>query len=221
VPGSGAPSKLMGTYDYFNEEYIPVLQGGVNDLGIFNPIVLAPNTFSFNEPRNAFTSFYDYAPEFISSYEDKIVSFLNGNLYIHNNTAAYSNFYGVQYDSSITLVFNKDATIKKTFESIRYQANQYWVAKNLGDILTSQPNPQTGFDQISKLFQEDFTIEEGIYFNALLRDANSMQDPTIALWEGDFLKGTWVKIKLTYSESKFAWLFAPSLGYEISQRNFK
>jgi hypothetical protein len=221
VPGSGAPAKMLGTYDYFNEEYIPVLQGGVNDLGSFTPITLAPNTFAFNEPRNAFTSFYDYNPEWISFYEDNIVSFQNGNLYIHNNRTTFSNFYGTQYDSYITLLFNKDGAIKKTFESIRYQANQYWVAKNLGDVTTSQPNPQTGFAQISKFFQEDFTIEEGVYFNSLLRDANSMQNQQVALWEGDYLKGWWVKVKLTYTGGQFAWLFAPALGYEISQRNFK
>lgn len=211
------PSKILGAYDYFNEEYIPILQGGETDLGE----IIVSNTFSFNEPRNAFTSFYDYNPEWISSYEDKIVSFLNGNLYIHNNTSAYSNFYGTQYDSSITLNFNKDAAIKKTFESIRYEANQYWIAKSLGDVTTSQPNPQTNLPQISKFFQEDFTIEEGIYFNALLRDANSMQNQQLALWEGDFLKGVWAQLKLTYSGSQFAWLFATALGYEISQRNFK
>jgi hypothetical protein len=220
VPGSGAPAKLMGAYDYFNEEYIPVLQGGVNDLGLSDPIVLPPNTFAFNEPRNAFTSFYDYNPEFISSYEDKIVSFLNGNLYVHNS-ATNSNFHGTQYDSSITLLYNKDAAVKKTFESIRYQANNYWIAKAVGDVTTSQPNPQTGFPQVSRFFQEDFTIEEGVYFNALLRDANSMQNAQIALWEGDFLKGVWVSIKLTYTGNQFSWVFAPAIGYEISQRNFK
>lgn len=220
VPGSGATASIIGTYDYFNEEYISVFQGGVNDLGVDDPIIISPNTFSFNEPRNAFTSFYDFNPEWIASYEDKVVSFLNGNLYIHNS-GTNSNFYGTQYDSSITLIFNKDAAIKKTFESIRYQANQYWVAKNLGDVLTSQPNPQTGFDQISKFFQVDFTIEEGVYFNALLRDANSGQDPVVALWEGDWLKGTWIKFKFTYSGGQFSWLYAPALGYEVSQRNFK
>lgn len=220
VPGSGAPAKIIGTYDYFNEEYIPVLQGGVNDLGVFDPIVLPPNTFAFNEPRNAFTSFYDYTPDWIASYEDRVVSFVNGNLYIHNSTN-YANFYGTQYDSSITLVFNKDAAIKKTYESIRYQANQYWIAKNLGDVLTSQPNLQTGLPQISKFFQEDFTIEEGVYFNALLRDANSMQNGAVALWEGDYLKGWYLTVKLTYSGNQFSWIFAPSIGYEISQRDFE
>lgn len=221
VPGSGATASIIGAYDFFEEDYIFCLQGGVSDLSIDDPISITPYTSSFNEPRNAFKSPVDYNPEWIVNYEDKIVCFLNGNMYVHNNTTNYSNFFGVQYDSSITLVFNKDAAIKKTFESIRYQANQYWIAKNLGDVLTSQPNPQTGFDQISKFFQEDFTIEEGVYFNALLRDANSGQDPVVALWEGDFLKGVWVKIKLTYTGNKLAFLYAPAIGYEVSQRNFK
>jgi hypothetical protein len=214
-PADGSNSRIMGTYDYFNEEYIPVLQGG-----IIGGNTLAPNTLSFNEPRNAFTSFYDYHPEWISNYEDQVVSFVDGNLYIHNS-ATYSNFYGTQYDSTITLVFNKESAIKKTFESIRYQANQYWIAKSLGDVLSSQPNPQTGLPQISKFFQQDFTIEEGVYFNSLLRDANSMQDPIAALWEGDFLKGWYLLVKLSYSDGQFAWIYAPTIGYEISQRNFK
>jgi hypothetical protein len=205
----------MGAFDYFEEEWIPVLQSG----SIGGNSIL-PYTFSFNEPRNAFKCFFDFNPEWIASYEDKVVTFVSGNLYVHDNTTNYNTFYGTRYDPTIELVFNGKEAVKKTFNAFAYQSNQIWISDINGDILTSMINPQTGFQQISQLKAVDYEIQDNIRYAALLRDANSMQNAAVALLEGDYLDGQWMKFKLKYKGSSFAWLFAPYLTDQPLSRNF-
>lgn len=211
---NGSKAKIIGAYNYFEEQCINVLQGGA-----LNGDTIQPYAFSWNEKRNSYDVFYDFQPEWIMSAEDKIYSWKNGVLYAHDDTENYCKFYGTQYYPSITLVFNDKIAVKKTFESLAYQANQFWVAPTNGDILTSQPNEQTGLDQISQLKAVDFTINEGLYYAALLRDANSMADARNALINGDYLKGVWCQVKLTYIGNEFAYLYLPYIGYSLSPKN--
>lgn len=214
----GSKAKIMGFFDFFEDNGHFILQGGVYSNKTINSYNL-----SFNEKRNGYTGFYDYANiDWALSAASITYSWKNGQLYVHNaeTSGKWCEFYGVKYYPSITLVFNKDAAVKKTLNALAYQGNQYWVADTLGDILTSQPNQQTGLPQISSLKDFDFDIQEGLYYAGLKRDANSMSDARLALCEGDFLKGVWGQVKLTYKGNDYAFLYSPYLTYSISQRNF-
>ncbi len=212
---TGGTAKILGCYDFFEEQAMRLLQAGVNGENSIDAYM-----YSFNEKRNAFCSFYDFNPEFILGIENKILTWVEGVQYIHDNTTDYCKFYGTQYYPSITLVFNDKKNIKKTFNAAAYQGNQFWVSDTNGDILTSQPNPQTGFTQISQLKAVDYEIMEGLYYAGLLRDANSGLDAQVALVEGDYLKGEWVQIKFTYKGSEFAYMYLPYVNYSASPRNF-
>lgn len=180
-----------------------------------------PNyAFSFNEPRNAYESFYDYAPEWILGVEELIYSWKDGQLYSHDNQNAYNTFYGTQYDASVKMVMNDKIAVKKVFNSIAYQSNKIWVSDTNGDINTSMINPQTGLQQISQLKDVDYEIQENIRYAAFLRDANSGLDPIVALVEGDVLNGVWVEVNLIYKGSEFSFFFAPYVNYQPSPRNF-
>lgn len=213
----GSKAKILGCYDFLEEQYMPVLQSGaVGDYSI------DAHCFSFNEKRNGFCSFYDILnPDWVMSAEAKIYSWKNGQLYVHDAEAAgeWSRIYGIKYYPSITLVFNDKVAIKKTFEALAYQGNQHWVAPINGDIITSQPNSQTGMPQISALKEWNYEIEEGLFYAYLNRDANSMQDAREGLTIGDYLKGTSIEIKLTYYGNDFANLFLPYVKWDASSRN--
>ena len=211
----GSIAKLLGYYDYFEEEYVLVCPSGT-----FNSKTIPTNIFSFNEIRNAYCDFKDFDPDWMVSAQDKIYGFKNGQIYIFNNTTNYGEFFGVQTYPSVTLVFNDKVALKKTFNALAYQGNHYWVAKNSGDIITSQQNKETGLPQISQLKEVDFEINEGLYYAALLRDENSMSDARLSLLEGDFLKGTSIEITLTYYGSEQSFLYLPYLEYDLSSRNF-
>lgn len=184
------------------------------------PVAIENYTFTFNEKRNAYSSFFDYSPEWMCNAQDKILSWKDGELWVHDNESAdsYSQFYGVEYSPSITLVFNEQEMVRKKFLSLGYQANRYWVAPNTGDITTSFINPQTGLQQESNLKSVDFELTENVRVAAFLFDANSRSTAVEGLNNGDTLMGQWLEITLTYQGNDYGWVHAPYINYIISNR---
>jgi len=115
------------------------------------------------------------------------VTFKNGALWTHDNEPFYNNFYGVQYDSSITPVFNQNEITKKTFIAVTELSTQAW---DCPEIETSS-NVSGNTKQISNLAVSDFEEKEGDYHASFLRASNSPG----GLIEGDTLKGNLIKIK--------------------------
>jgi len=214
VRTNGSLSKILGFYDYFEEQYCVFCQEGQ-----FNGKTIPNNNFNFNETRNGYCEFPEYNPDWIICAQDVTFAWKNGQVYIHNNTTNYGNFFGVQTYPKVTLVFNVKDPIKKTYNALAYQSNQIWVAPTNGDINTSMIDPQTQLRQISSLIEQDFEIQENIRYASLLRDANSMADARMALVEGDYLQGNWIEITLTYRGSNFATLYSPYVNFEVNPRN--
>jgi hypothetical protein len=198
----GGIAKILGTYHFSKDrdgEFISVLQPGTG--------LSSGYTFGFNEARNCYTSFYSFNPEVILNFENNLASFKNGQLYIHDSTTR-NNFYGTQYSSSITFVFNKDNILKKTFDYLTLDASAYWTSPTMGDISTS-------LGQSSNLVTSDYEIHEGLYHGALQRDNNSLG----GVINGDYLKGTWLQTKLSNSGTNLVYLSGLYLGYQLSNRN--
>jgi hypothetical protein len=198
---TGGNAKILGCFFFANGKngaYISCLQPGTGLTGY---------TLSYDEQAKAYTSFYSFQPECIIGYENVLATFKNGNLYIHD-TATSNNFYGVQYSSSITLVFNKQNVLKKTFDYLTLDANGYWTSAAMGDINTS-------LGQSSNLVASDYEIHEGMYHGALQRDSNSLG----GVINGDYLKGTWLQAKFSNSDTSLVYLSGLYLGYQLSNRN--
>jgi len=215
IKPNGAVAKMLGYYDYFEEQYVLICPSGALD-----GETIPNNNFSFNELRNAYCAFYDFNPEWIICAQDTTFSWKNGQVYIHNNETNYGEFYGVQTYPSVKLVFNSKEALKRVFDAIAYQSNQIWVAPLKGDINTSMINPQTGMRQESSLISSDFDIQENVRYAALLRDMNSKLIPREALNEGDFLNGNWIEVNLTYLGSEFCFLYSPYVLYQQNPRTF-
>jgi hypothetical protein len=175
--GNGGYAKILGVYDSFEEEFITVMQGSSTTIPDY--------TFGFSEPRNAYSAFYDYNPEWITVAGNVIVSWKAGELWIHNNTSAYANFYGVQQTPSIKLVFNQSPNIKKHYNTITTLGNTTWICPTNDDI-------KTNMNHNSKLIQNDFKIKDDKYHASFKRDVNS----TGGLYGGKPLKGSWIELNL-------------------------
>lgn len=178
--GNGGYAKILGVYDVFEEQFTTCMQGSADST---NPIT--EMTFAFSESRNCYVSFYDYYPEWICNAGNLIITWKNGELWTHNNTTAYSNFFGTQYSPSIKLVFNDHQNIKKHFNTITTLGNTTWVAETQGDI-------NTNLGQQSKLIQADFKVKDDKYHASFKRDALSPG----GLYNGNVLKGTWLEMNL-------------------------
>jgi len=174
---SGGYAKILGVYDSFEEEFITVMQG--------SGTAFPDYTFGFSETRNSYTAFYDYNPEWITVAGNVIISWKAGELWVHNNTSAYANFYGVQQTPSIRLVFNQNPDIKKHYNTLTTLGNTTWVCPLSSDISTNMNNN-------SKLTSGDFKIKDDKYHTAFKRDINSPG----GLYNGKPLKGSWIELNL-------------------------
>lgn len=175
---SGGNAKIMGVYHFSkdrNGEFISTLQAGTGLTGY---------TIAFDEARNCFTSMYSFNPEWSINYENKLVTFKSGKLYIHDSSTM-NNFYGVQYDSSIKVVFNDTPILKHRYNTITTLSNVKWLSGTTGDITTN-------LGQSSKLIDSDYIKRDDKYHAAFKRDVNSIG----GLYNGRNLKGSWISLVL-------------------------
>lgn len=210
----GSLSKLLSYYDTFEEQYLTICPEGT-----FNGKTIPNETFAFNEQANAYRCFFDFFPEWVICAQDKTFSWKNGQIYVHDNTTNYGEFFGVQTYPSVTLVFNAKKEFRKIFNNISYQSNQKWTSPNNGDIQTSEINQQTELRQISQLRLGDYKPRGNYFDAAFLRDANSRLDRREGLNSGDYLTGQWIEVKLTYFGDKFVYLYEPYINWEPNNRN--
>ena len=123
-----AKYRNMISYDNVGGEtgWIPVLYssgevGSVYYITIDND----PNyryTLTFSEMADAFTSFNSFTPaRYIQLDKSYLTTADYHDLYLHNsNTANRSEYYGVEYDSEFTTVFNKDYPYTKTWDTLQW-----------------------------------------------------------------------------------------------------
>jgi len=205
--------KGYGCYNQATNEYIIALEATDTS---------PAKTLKFSENDNAFKSFISAHPEMMCTLGTLLIMFKDGQLWTHDNPV-YNNFFGVQYPSSITPVFSEGGAIKKTFNAIGYQSNKVWASPEKGDIATSEINEQTGLQQESAIRKFDYDLEEGVNVAAFNFDMNSMNYEQMALVEGDYLKGTWVKTKLVLAAEDAVGLVSidfPYITASLSSRTF-
>lgn len=182
---NGAVGKVMGFFDNFDNDCHFILQPGSTDT-----LDLPGRHFSFNEMRNGFCcDELSYQPDWAISVNGITYSWYEGRLYKHDvNGNNYCNFYGVQHDAEITVVFNPNPGQKKSWNSIAEVANSIWSAPLIYTDTESYP----GQRQESNLVAAEFTVLEGQPTTSFKRSIHSRGEKI----NGDFLKGSYCVVKL-------------------------
>jgi hypothetical protein len=163
---------VIGSYDSYNDEYIV----SINNTSV-----------AFSESINRWTTFYSFFPDAGGYIFNQYITHKNGNLYVHNTNSTYGRFYNGNNSASITIVYNQSPLLVKSFIALIEQANAGWVPTEIS----------TSLGQASSLNSTDVTLKEGVYFMNFLRDSNSPG----GLVNGDDLKGNWIKMKLTQTNT--------------------
>ena len=181
-------------------------------------------TWSFDEENNAYESRLSYHPEFMCQLGELLVTYKNGDTYTHDGTV-YNNFYGIQYPSLCTIVYNDQSAVKKKFLALGYKSlnNIVWASATNGDVQTNTINPQTGLQQISNIQDIDYELEEVVLNAAFNFDANSMSNPIEGAAIGDYLGGNYLVIKYTcpvLNSGKLINMSQPYITWIPSGRNF-
>jgi len=136
-----------------------------------------------------------YAQGFIS-LGNKLFSFSNGHLYLHNQTSNFGEFYGVQNKSKVMFVTNQEPNIPKSYNSISVEGNQ---APTLAYFYADIP-----YQQSSDLVDFDFNNLEGMLYATLYRNKlvpTAYGYTTDGLLTGEKIRTHALKVMLEFSSS--------------------
>lgn len=128
-------------------------------------------TLSYSESAQGWTSFFSYIPEMMIGMNSYFYSFKNGNLYRHNTNERRNNFYGTDYPSKMTSVFNVDQATVKNFNTLSLNSDDSWDCNILTDL-------STGY-----IDHTYFELKEGDYF-AYIRSEEDTQDLNLRSTQG-------------------------------------
>jgi hypothetical protein len=185
-------------------------------------------TLGYSLKGQSWTSRYSFIPESGVTVNNKFYTFKNGKIYLHNSdTADRNNFYGVQYNSEVEIIFNDNPTYISDFLSINYEGSQDWEIVNI--LADQEENVVTDARLMDDLwfFKEGkyhaaivgtvpvFIVEPGSSPNAdgfypLIQDSNNTQDVA-------GVKGFFAKVRLKNPDTDKRELFAVTTEYYISQ----
>lgn len=187
-PYMGNPT-VYGVFDSFTNKYIIAMEE-INRYNSAGNLIFHqdPQTLAYLETRDeaeGFESRYSYAPEMMASLNNLLMSWKNGQLWLHNSTV-YGNFYGNQFESTITAVFgNEHMRQKKTWEAVEEGANAIWECPDIStQLLEGVAN------QSSTLFVTEFESLEGGFNAAFKRNVGSPAGKI----NGSVLKGKYIII---------------------------
>jgi hypothetical protein len=202
----------MGTY-FMDELTSPdVINGKV--IGGFDPdngeyiISFRATTIAFHEPSKRWSSRYSFVPDSMVYIFKDLISFKDGNFYLHNANEERNNFYGENYSSMIEFVSNASPSDKKVFLAIGLESSDAWAC----------PQITTPSGQETNLLATDFDEREGYYYSDILFDVNTpnVENPLI---EGDRIRDYAATIKLTNNSTEKVELFAANVNLVKSFRH--
>ena len=111
---------------------------------------MIPKTLSLN--KSGWTSFFSFIPESMVYLDNRMYSFKNGQIYVHEE-GPVNTFYGTKYKSSIRTVLNENPAERKMFKTIAINGDVPW------DVSLSTGIQDAGF--ISKTM---FEQKEGVWY---------------------------------------------------------
>lgn len=172
-------SDYVAGYDDYHDEYV---------LRVSDSQVLV-----FSEKMSRWISFYDYAPQATSMLGLNFISFSGGQLYVHNS-AEYSQFYGEDYDSSISFLANESFSYQRQYKVVSIEGN---ATPRLAEFKVNEP-----WGQESDTVSAEMDVKEGVIYIPILRDINSPNtegSENVKRVKGDILQGKFLEASIYWS----------------------
>lgn len=188
-------TKVIGGIDPYHSEYLisfvfPDAQSAWNE------------TWAYNWEKNVWTARYSAVPDGYAKVNNKLVSFKEGELWLHNQSGVYNNFYGVQYQRRLKIAVNPYPGRSKNWMGLHIATN----------LLSSGSDPEfkvvqcyTESGQETYMKVDDFEKLQGVFYGSILRDINTpgalIDAGKIALRDGDEMLGEYIEIELINDNS--------------------
>ena len=203
-------NNVYGMWDMYNKDYVVSINKGSDQNSV---------TLSFDESTNGWTSFYSYIPEFGGSIDAKFYTFKDGALYEHYSSNTHNNFYGTQYDSNITLIFNQNPSASKNFITINYEGTDTW---NI-DTIETDSDVALDISEYSNLIDTDdyfyiskFDKVDNKYVSNIINNTEVKQGEISFKESITGVKGFYMKLKANTNASTYKELFSISTNYNIN-----
>ena len=165
--------RVNGSYDQEKNSY---------NITMFQPS--SPDqTLSFKENVDGWSSRKSFLPESGLSVNNSYFTFSLGKVYEHGTSSSLvNNFYGVQYESSVTFLFNDAATAVKGFKTLNYSGDKSRAYNDAKDTITTkgwyadsiQTDMQSGFIPY-------FVKKENKWFNYIKGNELSVDTTSLAV----------------------------------------
>ena len=193
-------SKIYGGWDIHNKQYVVSMQPKGSDYY---------QTVSFDEDSNGWTSTFSYKPDFILNLRNNYYTLKNGNIWLHyaepqTNSINYCNFYGVQYNSSVKLVLNPEASMCKNFNTLNYEGSSGWILdsiysdSDIGLPISATIDASSLAALEGQLFSNSFKRKENKYFGNLVNNTASAFGEVIYGQSVNGIKGFYATVKMLY-----------------------
>jgi hypothetical protein len=186
--------KLDNLSNDWNTKFVNKIKTG----SVWNDSFATETTISFDEKSNGWSSRKSYLPEGGASTDVSLYSFKKGLIYNHYANPIHNNFYGVQYDSSVTAIANDAPMSVKGFKTLSYVGSpskkyiynistapytgiNYSIAQIKAILSNGGPNPDSSSNtsgwwssyaktNLQQGSIKEFLDKEGKYFNYIQGD---------------------------------------------------
>tara|TARA_R110001599_G_scaffold77689_3_gene211666 strand:+ start:276 stop:1007 length:732 start_codon:yes stop_codon:yes gene_type:complete len=119
-------------------------------------------TISYSTTVKGWNSFHSYIPDWMIGINSSLYTWKYGQLYKHNTNSVRNNYYGDQFSSTITPIFNQDLTYNKVYKTLALWSNIAWRADITTDFTTGIVEP------------DFFKLKEGEYYAHIRRPEDTV-----------------------------------------------
>lgn len=183
--------KVLGTYDDDNDLYIISFVYPTDTSNAVN------DSIAFHEPSNKWMTFLSLPTSPLDYYArlsgKTHISFLGGEVYVHNNNTTRNNLWGSQEESVVMVHSNLNPNLIKVWDNVEIVSTGQWAPDEDGDVKVNIPS-----EQQSRLKKGKFELQEGEYRTEFLRDmlsgASTPQEDN--LFNGEAMRGYDITLEL-------------------------
>ena len=153
--------KTLGTYDERKNEYNLTVTNKHDHMQ--SEVTEGDSvTVSYSEKTKGWTSFKSFIPQDGLSINNDYYTFDDGRIYQHHSNTLRNNFYGKQYSSDVTVLFNDTPNSIKNFTAINYEGSQAKVSAFNDETV----NWYSGvYDDDSSGYVAQTGVNDGQFFN--------------------------------------------------------
>lgn len=120
------------------------------------------HTITFDETVQGWTSFHSFSPDFMLRLNNRFYTVKEGQIYLHNEEGnGYNVFYGKQYPSEITTIFNDEHSHDKIYKTLILEGTNSWKAELKTNYTESHIKP------------EEFNKRESRWFAYMRKNENT------------------------------------------------